>query len=775
MKRAGIILVVSLVAISLLPAPAIADTLPNENGPVADPGVSLNASDGPNVTLGETTEWTNTNPWVSDQNITLEPWGSVTSNGPTALTVDEFNGTWTRVSAVDANGHLVTIKPNDKPTAAIGGDIERFNYSDSIALDDASADFEYGGPSGTAIVQLHGVPANTDIAAVDADTGSLLDAERSDGSGVVTFDELSQSDHTVELQSYDSSDPDIDNSSMSPSGTSRTVPSSIDLSVDVSDGDFPNDNLTVDFHLDGNEIGTKTLTSNGTATLTVTDDDKIANSHDWYVEVSDDYDNTQISKTESYTFEPAVPTASNLSPDGSSSEDDPNDITLEADVADADFSNDELTVEFSVDGSVVDSQTITSNQTVTTTVSEPIAGTHDWSVNVTDKFGESSITTSEFVIANELKIYNESAPSKLVDNVTTEIEYYFRDGSGKIVTRNTTDGTINMTGLSATQPFVVVAEADGFVSRRIFVKNLSETQEVFLLPDNVDRTKNEFVIRDLSGYYPQEDTVLVLQRNLESEWKTVHGDYFGADGSFPAQLRYNKRHRLIVRNTKTGRSRRLGSYTPQSSGEVVIEIESDGSTSIADKAPNVRIDPSTRSLLPQEKNITITIDERNSTIEDWDAEFIARNATTGSNSSLLTISESDALRRTAAVNLTEHGRGKLYVKVTWRASGLDGSETAVYQIARDYNNDHSLLAILGSVELLLPEDNVDQFQNFFAIVLTIVLTIGFASNSRASTEVVGLVALGQIGAWSIAGWLPYPIMFAGVMGYIAFAALRRGL
>jgi len=675
MVRAGTVLMMLLAVTLAVPTVAVADELPGEDEPIAGPGVTFNASDGPALTVGETTEFRNQNPWVSSHKIELEPWGWAYSNGPTAVNITEFNGTWTTTKEIDATGSDLTINPNDKERVTLGGGIQRFEWRDNIALDDATQDFRYGGPSGTAEVTLTEVPATTEIAAVDASSGEVLDAALSDGSGNVTFDDLPQSDHDVVLQSYSSS----------------------------------------------------------------------------------------------------TPTASNLSPDGTSAETDPQNIQLSADVSDADFgrTSDEVVVEFYVDGSVVDTQTITSNQTVTTTISETTAGTNDWIVSLSDEFGNTNSIQSELLIANELKIYNESAPNTLVQNVDVSIEFYYRDGqgSGEIVTRSTTDGTINMSGLSATQPFVVVAQADGYVPRRIFVTTLTQTQSVYLLPENATKVQNQFEIQDLTGLFPEEDTVLQIQRNLDGEWRTVHGDFFGANGQFPGQLEYNTRHRLVIVNTETNQSRILGTYTPLTDSQEAISISPTGNITQQALNASFSVEPAAQLFPAEQISITPSLDAGATTISSWNttAYLVTNNSIT----TLFTRQESSAGNFTETINLTGHANATVRIETEWTtASGYTQTRSLTYGIVPQ-SKAPSLIGNLNQLTTQVPQEDRDAFTTAIAIVVSLVATAAAGGALRLPGEASGFVGAMFVTGFGILGWVGYDLVFVVLVAWGALAFLGR--
>lgn len=241
----------------------------NDSAPVTG-DVTLESNTGLETTLSGTTQVRFQNAFPSDDTVQLTTESgnaTVSASGPSAATLatNEITGEWTNVTNIDASSNAVTVNPEDKPAVTASGDIETLNFT-AVETDDGHPDFVYGGTSGTSTVTVTGVPSNTEIGAVDAATGELLQTATSDGSGTVTFSGLSNSEHTVELQTGDAS-PSLSNPA--PQGPQSTVPSQV--SIDVDDGDFPSDSVDVEFEVDGTVVGSETLDSAGTASASVGD------------------------------------------------------------------------------------------------------------------------------------------------------------------------------------------------------------------------------------------------------------------------------------------------------------------------------------------------------------------------------------------------------------------------------------------------------------------------------------------------------------------------
>jgi hypothetical protein len=450
------------------------------DGYEATAGVRYNASNGPEVILSEDRTVESGSPFPDANTVEL---GNVTfsSSGQTVVQVDQYEGTWTNVSQLDVTGANLTINPDDKQQVTVGGDTDTLRFTD-VAVDDGTADFVYGGASGSTTVTISDVPTNTKIEAVDQSNGNVLDISVSDGSGSITFEDLPNSEHTVELQTKSGGDPVVSNGT--PTGTISSR--STDLSVDVEDSDFPNDEVSVEFFVDGNRVGTDTLTSNGTASVSV----------------------------------------SNL------------------------------------DG-----------------------GSHTWTAEATDEYGGTDSATYDLNIPDTLYIRDEEHPDQLIDDRTVEVTFY---ADNETIERTTSDGTINLTGLP-TRTLVATAQASGFQDRRILIRDVSRQRSIFLLNETTTSSAITFRLEDNTGDFPSSSSQLYVQRSVNysetdgNEWMTVSGDYFAADQEFSTILETGQRYRLVIRNEE-GDQRVLGSYVPEGDetttltiGNIIWEATDDGS------------------------------------------------------------------------------------------------------------------------------------------------------------------------------------------------------
>lgn len=548
------------------------------------------------------------------------------------------------------------------------------------------------------------------------------------------------------------------------------------LALNLSDREFATlqgDEVTATWYLDGSSVGSDTVTRNQTIQHRVTN--LADGSHNWHVELADSYGGTATSSTFSFTVEHYDPVFNNASasPQGNAETTD-RQVTLEIPVNDTDFaepSGDSITVNFTVDGSAVGSDTLAANGTASVTTTISTGGPHSWSASAEDEYGLTATSdTFTFQSPDELRILNESSPTELVDNATVELRFFVDEGSGapQVYTRNTSDGTVNMTGLPADKPFIVVAEADGYFSRRIFVPSLYQTQRVYLLPDNATAVPVSFGIEDYTGEFDSENTVLLVQRALNGSYRTVLGDYFGATGQFPATLAYNQRHRLVLLNVETGERRSLGAYTPQSTSSQRVVVSPAGDINFIGIPPTISLPDTSR--LPATTGVPFTSSIQNGSlgIQSWSLT-ISANGTT-----LFTDSGSGSASISTGLDLTAYAGGQVNATMTYTLTdGSSDSITRTYTISEAFDSDDSLLGSLNALVTLVPAGNQSAFTMFIAMVVTILGTAGIVSKVPMTSEFVGVVAWLFIAGFAILGWVSYDLLFVAGVAAASFAYLRR--
>lgn len=435
----------------------------------ATTGVTYGYGDsGPDITLGYDAEVASGNPYPEAGTVDLHTKAGNATFSATAnvsATLDSPTGTTTELSSMNVSAGELTINPDDKQAVRVTGDTDHLSFR-SAQLDDGTQDFSYGGPDGgTTTLTITDREPGVVILAVNQ-SGVKLDKAVVDSNGEVTL-ALPQSDHTVELQSSDISDPAFSNPT--PTGPQSTTPD--ELAVNVSDDDFPNDEVEVNISLDGTQIHSENITEDSRVNVSIGD----------------------------------------LDP-----------------------------------------------------------GAHNWTVEATDQYGNTETKLYEFGTPNNLSVYNESAPTQLVDDREVTVTV-FSDGE-QVFERSTTNGTISLDGLPATQDLVVVTEADGYITRSAIIEDITVQNDVYILNENVSTVEVRFELDDPTGNFPPATTELFIKKPLntsnDTRFRTIAADQFGTEG-FTLDLEQDERYRLEIKN-QDGDRQVLGSYTASVSETVVL-------------------------------------------------------------------------------------------------------------------------------------------------------------------------------------------------------------
>lgn len=161
--------------------------------------------------------------------------------------------------------------------------------------------------------------------------------------------------------------------------------------------------------------------------------------------------------------------------------------------------------------------------------------------------------------------------------INAEVQFF---GSDTVTTRNTTDGTIDMTGLPADERFVLSIDAgEDYYQRQIIMPSLIEQRTAYLLNATDSETevvRPRFLLEDPSNQFDPQQSEIVFERPLEvngtTEYVAVTGDRIGLNG-FDAILEEGQRYRVTVRDPDSDSERRLGEFTATSSEQVTLTVE----------------------------------------------------------------------------------------------------------------------------------------------------------------------------------------------------------
>jgi len=266
--------------------------------------------------------------------------------------------------------------------------------------------------------------------------------------------------------------------------------------------------------------------------------------------------------------------------------------TIEFDVSHPDFGQSDVDLTTTFDGSVVDTRTVGSNQTVSISVDAPRGGVYDWSVEATDRWGQTTTQTFSFRVPDEIEVFDalntshQLVTGSTVNNGTVprfEAEFFGRDGNTEVQT--ITNGTIDLNGLIVEDPMTIrIRQANEsaleYQTRNVYIKSIYSQNEVYLIPGNRTQTENViFELNDRTGRFGR-DSILQVQRQVtkdfdddgtdESRFVTMAGDSFDVADKREFVLLSGERYRLTLTNQE-GRTRVLGNYDVTAS--VVEELE----------------------------------------------------------------------------------------------------------------------------------------------------------------------------------------------------------
>jgi hypothetical protein len=410
----------------------------------------------------------------------------------------------------------------------------------------ADVDFDGGfevvySPSGSAGVSY------VDAAASSSGSATAMDSSQGQRVGA-----------TVDLDGdgFFSIAPTIDNSSAAPDGTTVSA-DPVTLSMPVSDPELDDgDSVTVNVTLNGQQVGSKTITSNQTVSVSATAQD---GSNTWSVTATDKNGNSVTSQTLTFTGDYAAPQGSSA-PSGK--------ITtysgdIELQVSDSDFAAgaaESVTVEASnASGGRIGQSTVSSNQTVSFQYSA-LAGSNTVTWTLTDSHGLTTSVSQTFSTPGTLTVRDEQ--NQTVINTSGDVSVTFF-GENTVEQRAITNGRADLSGLPAGDQLVAVVEADGYRTRRVILPSLFEQATVYLLNQSAPAATVTFTLDDPTGEFPPEETSLVIEKpittNGTTEYRVVSADNFGATARYIVDLAPGARYRLRV--TSGDRERLLGPYT----------------------------------------------------------------------------------------------------------------------------------------------------------------------------------------------------------------------
>tara|TARA_R100001143_G_scaffold21406_2_gene22652 strand:+ start:14095 stop:15915 length:1821 start_codon:yes stop_codon:yes gene_type:complete len=225
-------------------------------------------------------------------------------------------------------------------------------------------------------------------------------------------------------------------------------------------------------------------------------------------------------------------------------------------------------------------------------------------------FDEVPVKTSQAVTIQPLGILyirEETPEPHNIINTTSvtlkfyeDIDFHEFDQGVNIITKTTSNGQIDLTGLPVTSEFVVISQAVGYHPRTTLIGNLGFQNTIFLLNKTQPSTNTHIQIVDYTGSYsPDSDISFVIKKPINvtsydpgnvtfqglSTYLTMSGDHLGNPQVFNATLNTLERYNIEVSNS-AGDVRSLGGFVPTAerptTNPLIIEIKTtDAKLSVA--------------------------------------------------------------------------------------------------------------------------------------------------------------------------------------------------
>lgn len=453
------------------------------------------------------------------------------------------------------------------------------------------------------------------------------------------------------------------------------------------------------------------------------------------------------------------PVLSNLSPADDASVSGGS-VTLEADVADLNMQQGEsVEVNFTVNGSVVDSQTINSNQTVSTIVSIG-GGEHTWSVQAEDSSHTVDTATRSFTTPGVIRVYDGDSPTSLL---TRDLAVEFVGTSSDSNYQSTTtvsDGTVELGGLP-NEELRVRLNNSSYAERVLIIDNPSQTRQTVMYNLSAASTFEQCFQLDSRGAgFAPDETTLTVQAYLNGQWRDAGGKYFGAANLACFSLQDGEDYRLAV--SDGDQTRNLGGYEADQSFEAeVITLVVEGVTFGLDRGEDYRwqatIDNSTGS--PQ---IVFKLDSQDQNLEDLEIEIWERGTPSNVLDSLTTTGDVGVY--TASFPLTNAEANQEWV-LNWTAEYPDGEVVT----------GQAIVSLPGPASTIIPSGIPDEALLGLMVGLVILLAMVF---SQLHAGVGMVITVSFAGLLVLLGVLSVPtnvLMLAialSVVGYLGLGVFR---
>ncbi|SFR36219.1 hypothetical protein SAMN04487947_0434 [Halogeometricum rufum] len=536
-------------------------------------------------------------------------------------------------------------------------------------------------------------------------------------------------------------------SATNPSPNSETLAQeNVTLSVDVADADFGANGDTVDliWYLNGTQVATDSVSSNGTVMYQATELEDGPKT--WHVELSDSFGSTTTSSTWSFDVQHYSPSIESLDPADNTSLT-TRDITLSANLSDTDFAldGDTLTADFVVDGDVVGTDTLNSNGTASVSYTMD-GGSASWHVDVSDEYGNSVESESRTIRSpSTLRIVNVTSGELIDGSATVTAKLY----SGELIfEKETTDGTIDLTGVPVDRGYIIEVNVDGYRSRTVAIRSVFDQGSVYLLPEGETAVYQQLTLNDLTGEFEPAETTLYIERPIENngtlEWQAVAGDTLGSDAVFKTYLEEGVRYRLIIENTD-GARRDLGAYVAAVNGTATLEVGQIRWTS--PKGDTIQYDAYVNE---SSNNLVVAYEDPEDNTSSFDIVIHER----GNDSNILLDGN------LGAVNTYQY---------THPLTGGMNETDWVVEMTVERNRTITITEPVSSTAAIETGIPIDKRWGTLAGMLLLVCIGALFPSTLARVGAVAVVAIATGLSWL--GWIYLPMTYVGLMGAVALLGL----
>jgi hypothetical protein len=586
-----------LATMLLVPVVAVAVTSPS----TVSEGTTFNASDGPEVVLGEDDSLNTSQPFPTNDTVSL---GAANISGDELrVRVTGLTDSQTVLNLSNQTVSNLSLARDDAAlsVAGVGGDL------DTLALD-AGADLTAGrdltvaaGP--TAVdVEVRGLSGPDAVSFVDTDTGQIFDDAVVSG-GTATVEVAANTTRDIEIAQ--GALPAL--SAVGPSGIVRAPGQTVSLSADVDHVEFSQgETVTVEFYRAGSgdpaqdtQLGSaQTFSSAGTASVSVTLPSANAPAFEWYAVATDSGGEQRLSEIKNIILNDDAVGDPVL--DESTATDDvltqQQTIDLSIAVSHENGTGENVTVEFYEFGSGDPAQdTELGNVSVTTDATATLANVTigsglDYYVVARGRAGQ-TVTSSVFSVDRPgvLAVRDEETGG-LVDNRTVRFNI---TGAGFSETVDSQTGRLNYSATSAQagETLLVDVCAQGYYQTTVQIPALSTNDSVFLqrganysatpssvsnpctstadpADDNTTVLIRFELIDNTQGNFPPDETTLRIN---DGNGNQIHSELFGGLNRVDVILTQGERYQLDVDGP--GGSRSLGGFTASESETVPVTID----------------------------------------------------------------------------------------------------------------------------------------------------------------------------------------------------------